>query len=153
VARICNSFFIINIVANEGADIFSTCVFNNIVASREKNGAPFFICPRGTADGNSLIISELDLGRFVRESHKWHCYHQHSGKPRAVFEGRVGDPPGSSSRETPPSGLPAGRRLPHHRTRCASCPTPSHASPNRARWRPIGYRIDAHRLRRASAHI
>ena len=65
-----NSCVIMNIVANEGRDIFSTCVFNNIVANREKNGAPFFICSRGGAEGNSLIFKYLALGRFVSESRK-----------------------------------------------------------------------------------
>jgi hypothetical protein len=78
-----------SIVANKGTDIFSTRVFNNIVANREKNGAPFFIYSRDGADGNSLLFSYLALGRFVRKSRKWHCYHQYSGKPRAVLEGRV----------------------------------------------------------------
>jgi hypothetical protein len=110
VARNCNSCVIMNIVANEGTDIFSTCFFNNIVANREKNGAPFFICSRGGADGNSLIVSDLALGLFVGEYRKWLFSLQHSGKPRAVFEARAGPAPGSSGRETSPSGLPAGRR-------------------------------------------
>jgi hypothetical protein len=33
VARNDNPCVIMNIVANEGTDIFSTCVFNNIVAN------------------------------------------------------------------------------------------------------------------------
>jgi hypothetical protein len=55
VARNHNPCVIMNIVANEGTDIFTTCVFNNIAANREKMGPPFLFAPEAVLKATSLF--------------------------------------------------------------------------------------------------